>query len=228
MSVPNSRAIWNLVRSSTRRVSAKRAAISDKEVGSGFVSTRCPAPSGSLSDVRHRNQLHSSTFRARHVLHPFPFHRVPRPWCAISFAGRHRWVVGLGTGGGSQLPFPWSAGAGAGSCCAAAGLHRPGQQQSLSCVDFRSGWRVIPDTRLVSVRDNLLGPTIFLLSGFGDGIATITLNVSCPQVGPQRRITWGRCHHGLLEMQFMRPATCLGASTAPPRNHRPSKLAIGA
>jgi hypothetical protein len=39
------------------------------------------------------------------------------------FGGYQRWVVGLVTGGGSQLPLPWSvgAGAGAGCCCAAAG-----------------------------------------------------------------------------------------------------------
>ena len=44
------------------------------------------------------------------------------------------------------------------------------------------------DTRLVSIRDNLLAPTIFFesvpVSGYGDGIVTITLNVFCPQVGP--------------------------------------------
>ena len=36
MSAPNNRAIWNLARSSTRRVSAKRPAISDKEVRHGL------------------------------------------------------------------------------------------------------------------------------------------------------------------------------------------------
>ena len=44
------------------------------------------------------------------------------------------------------------------------------------------------DTRLVSIRDNLLAPTIFFksapVSGYGDEIVTITLNVFCPQVGP--------------------------------------------
>jgi DNA-binding transcriptional regulator YdaS (Cro superfamily) len=47
MSVPNSRAILNRVRLSARRVSAKRAPISDK-VGSGFVYTKQlrPAPVG--------------------------------------------------------------------------------------------------------------------------------------------------------------------------------------
>ena len=44
----------------------------------------------------------------------------PRPRHA-RFGGRQRWVVGLVTGGGSQLPLPWSCGAGAGCCCAAAG-----------------------------------------------------------------------------------------------------------
>src|SRR5215207_5644993 len=46
MSVPNIRAIWNRVRPSARRVSAKRAPISGK-VGSGLVYIKFPAPSES-------------------------------------------------------------------------------------------------------------------------------------------------------------------------------------
>jgi hypothetical protein len=60
MSVPNSRAIWNRVRPSARRVSAKRAPISGK-VGSGFVYIKCPAPSPPF-ECQHTNQLLGSGF----------------------------------------------------------------------------------------------------------------------------------------------------------------------
>jgi len=59
LSVPNRRAIWNRVRSSARRVSAKRAPISGN-LGSGFLYTKRSVRL--VPDVQHRNQLRGSAF----------------------------------------------------------------------------------------------------------------------------------------------------------------------
>ena len=65
--MPNRRAIWNRVRSSARRVSAKRAPILGK-AGSGFLYTKRPVRL--VSDVRHR-----TNFAARRFLVGLPPHR---------------------------------------------------------------------------------------------------------------------------------------------------------
>jgi hypothetical protein len=80
------------------------------------------------------------------------------------------------------------------------------------------------DTRLVSIRDNLLAPTIFFesapVSGYGDGIVTITLNVSCPQVGPYGELRgeaalWNEENYSDAEIRRRRPKNASASSISP-------------
>jgi hypothetical protein len=69
MSVPNNRAIWNWVRLSTRRVSAKRAPIPGK-VESGFLYTKHPLRRLLSDDIE-------TNFAARRFVCGFP--PMPEP-----------------------------------------------------------------------------------------------------------------------------------------------------
>ena len=80
------------------------------------------------------------------------------------------------------------------------------------------------DTRLVSIRDNLLAPTIFFelapVSGYGDGIVTITLNVFCPQVGPNGELRGQAATTAYLKCS-VHGAVNLREDNALPRAQRP-------
>ena len=76
------------------------------------------------------------------------------------------------------------------------------------------------DTRLVSIRDNLLAPTIFFelapVSRYGDGIVTITLNVFCPQVGPNGELRGQAATTAYLKCSVHGAVKCNTANNSEP------------